>query len=61
MNFIKNMRLKYTGKQVVMSDGGRGVIRYIPFNDAEHPIIQQGTRIGQTNAEWFCKAMLVDI
>jgi len=44
-----------------MSDGGRGVIRYIPFNDAEHPIIQQGTRIGQTNAEWFCKAMLVDI
>lgn len=61
MNFIKNMRLKYTGKQVVMSDGGRGVIRYIPFNDAEHPIIQQGTRIGQTNVEWFCKAMLVDI
>ena len=61
INFIKNMRLKYVGKQVVMTDGRRGIIQYIPFNDAEHPVIRQGTKIGQTNEEWFCKAMLVDL
>ncbi len=60
MNFIKNMRLTYTGRQAVMSNGRQGIIRYIPFNDAEHPVVQQGTRIEQTNEEWFCKAVLLE-
>lgn len=60
MSFIKNMRLKYIGKQVLMSNERRGIIRYIPFNDAEHPVIQQGAEIRQTDDEWFCKTMLVE-
>lgn len=60
MNFIKHMRLKYMGRQVLMSDGGRGLIRYIPFNDAGHPIIQQGAEIRQTNDGWFCEATIVE-
>lgn len=60
INFIKNMRAKYMGRQVLMSDGRRGIIRYIPFNDTGHPVIQQGAVIKQTNDEWFCKATIVE-
>ncbi len=59
LGFIKKMHSTYKDKQVIMSNGGQGTIRYIPFNDAEHPIVQQGAKIRQTNDKWFCKAAFV--
>ena len=58
MVFLKNIRRQYEMKKVVMSDGRTGYIRYIPMNDAEHPIVKQGDRIEQTNSEWFCREIL---
>lgn len=58
MFFLKNMRKNYVNKQVVMSDGRRGKIRYIPPNDAEHPIIQQQDVIRQTDEQWYCREVV---
>ena len=58
MAFLKNMRARYTNKQVVMSNGRRGEILYIPLNDADHPIIRQDGDIRQTDEEWYCKEIL---
>ena len=41
-----------------MSDGLVGKIRYIPVNDAEHPVIEQDKRIEQTSEEWYCTEIL---
>lgn len=58
MQFLKNMRLKYTNREVVMSNGEKGIIRYIPLNDAEHPVIQQNGIVRQTDEEWYCREMV---
>ncbi|MCH5262749.1 MAG: HD domain-containing protein [Lachnospiraceae bacterium] len=58
ISFLKNMRARYTNRQVVMSNGRRGEILYIPLNDADHPIIRQGDDIRQTDDEWYCKEIL---
>lgn len=58
INFLKNMRERYTNRQVVMSNGRRGEILYIPLNDADHPIIRQDDDIRQTDDEWYCKEIL---
>ena len=58
MTFLKNMRARYTNRQVVMSNGRRGEILYIPLNDADHPIIRQDDDIRQTDEEWYCKEIL---
>ena len=60
MSFIKNMRINYTAKQMLMSDGKLGIIRYIPFNDAGHPVVQQGMEIEQANEDWFCKKVFIE-
>ena len=57
MRFLKSMRLKYTNKSVIMSDGEKGIIRYIPPNDAEHPIVQQEELIRQADETWYCREM----
>jgi putative nucleotidyltransferase with HDIG domain len=53
--FLKNMRRAYIDKQVIMSDGRKAIIRYIPPNDAEHPIVRQGDLVRQTDETWQCK------
>lgn len=58
MLFLKNMRAKYMDHEVIMSDGTKGIIRYIPPNDTEHPIVQRGEEIRQTDDEWYCKNMV---
>ncbi len=58
MRFLKNMRLKYTNKSVIMSDGTQGIIRYIPPNDAGHPIVQQEELIRQADENWYCREMV---
>lgn len=58
MTFLKNMRARYTNRQVVMSDNRRGEILYIPLNDADHPIIRQDDDIRQTDDEWYCREIL---
>ena len=58
MNFLKNMRVRYTNRQVVMSNNRRGEIVYIPLNDANHPIIRQDGDIRQTDDEWYCREIL---
>lgn len=58
MTFLKNMRDRYTNRQVLMSNGRRGEILYIPLNDADHPIIRQDDDIRQTDEEWYCKEIL---
>lgn len=58
MAFLKNMRVKYTDKQVVMSNGRRGKILFIPLNDADHPIIGQDEDIRQTDDEWYCREIV---
>lgn len=58
ISFLKNMRARYTNRQVVMSNGRRGEILYIPLNDADHPIIRQGDDIRQTDEEWYCREIL---
>lgn len=58
MNFLKNMRSRYTNRQVVMSNDRRGEIVYIPLNDANHPIIRQDGDTRQTDEEWYCKEIL---
>ena len=58
ITFLKNMRERYTNRQVVMSNGRRGEILYIPLNDADHPIIRQDDDIRQTDDEWYCKEIL---
>lgn len=61
ISFLKNMRARYTNRQVVMSNGRRGEILYIPLNDADHPIIRQGDDIRQTDEEWYCREILAAI
>ena len=58
MAFLKNMRERYTNRQVLMSNNRRGEILYIPLNDADHPIIRQDDDIRQTDEEWYCKEIL---
>lgn len=58
MQFLKNMRLKYTNRPVIMSNGEKGIIRYIPPNDASHPIIQQNDEMRQADEEWYCREMV---
>lgn len=58
ITFLKNMRERYTHRHVVMSDGRRGEILYIPLNDADHPVIRQDDDIRQTDDEWYCKEIL---
>lgn len=58
MMFLKNMRARYKNRQVMMSNGRRGVILYIPLNDADHPIIRQDDDIRQTDERWYCKEIL---
>lgn len=57
--FLKNMRSRYTNKEVKMSDGSKGVIEYLPPNDAEHPVIRQGGAIAQANEEWYCTEVYI--
>ena len=57
MRFLKSMRLKYTNRPVIMSNGERGIIRYIPPNDAGHPIVQQNDEVKQADEEWYCREM----
>lgn len=59
MHFLKNMRLKYTNREVIMSNGEKGTIRYIPLNDASHPVVQQNGVIRQADEEWYCREMVV--
>lgn len=58
MLFLKNIRRQYISKKVLMSDGKVGFIKYIPINDAGHPIVEQDNIILQTNDAWFCKEIL---
>lgn len=58
MNFLNNMRSRYTNRQVVMSNDRRGEIVYIPLNDANHPIIRQDDDIRQTDEDWYCREIL---
>lgn len=58
MMFLKNMRARYTNKQVVMSNERRGKIMFIPLNDAEHPIIKQDGEIRQTDEKWYCREIM---
>ena len=58
MNFLKNMRARYTNRQVMMSNDRRGEIIYIPLNDANHPIIRQDGDVRQTDEEWYCREIL---
>lgn len=58
MLFLKNIRRQYIAKKVLMSDGKIGFIKYIPINDASHPIVEQGDRLEQTSDGWFCKDIL---
>ncbi len=58
MLFLKNIRRQYIEKKVLMSDGKIGFIKYIPINDAGHPIVEQDDMVFQTNDEWFCKEIL---
>lgn len=58
ITFLKNMRARYTNRQVMMSDGRRGEILYIPLNDADHPIIGRGGEARQTDEAWYCKEIL---
>ena len=58
ITFLKNMRERYTHRHVVMSNGRRGEILYIPLNDADHPVIRQDDDIRQTDDEWYCKEIL---
>ncbi len=61
MLFLKKMRHNYMDKQVVMSDGEKGIIRYIPPNDSDHPIVQQGEKIQQTDETWYCTEIITAV
>lgn len=58
ITFLKNMRERYTNRNVLMSNGRKGEIMYIPLNDADHPIIRQGDDIRQTDEDWYCTEIL---
>lgn len=58
MVLIKNMREHFLEKDVIMSNGNVGKIKYIPPNDIAHPIIQNGKIIKQTDERWFCKKLI---
>lgn len=55
MAFLKNMRMYYKNKQVIMSNGESGRILFIPLNDAAHPIVEQGNDVRQTGEDWYCQ------
>ena len=58
MTFLKNVRRQYIAKKVLMSDGKIGLIRYIPVNDAAHPIVEQDDKLCQTDGRWYCREIL---
>jgi len=58
MVLIKNMRAHFLEKEVLMSNGKLGTIKYIPPNDIAHPVIQSGKIIKQTNERWFCAKLI---
>lgn len=51
--FVKNMRKQFLEKSVRMSDGTCGVVKYIPPNDLEHPVVVVGQTIKQTDDLWY--------
>lgn len=51
--FVKNMRRQFLEKSVRMSDGTCGVVKYIPPNDLEHPVVVVGQTIRQTDEHWY--------
>lgn len=51
--FVKNMRKQFVEKWVRMSDGTCGIVKYIPPNDMEHPVIMSGQIIRQSDNQWF--------
>lgn len=52
--FVKHMKRQFLEKSILMSDGTFGVVKYIPPNDLEHPVIQTNYVMKQTNEDWFC-------
>ena len=52
--FVKNMVENYRDVKVQMSDGRIGVVRYIPPNDLNHPIINCNHDVSQTDDKWYC-------
>ena len=52
--FVKNMVANYRDVKVQMSDGRIGVVRYIPPNDLNHPIINCNHDVSQTDDKWYC-------
>ena len=52
--FVKNMVENYRDVKVQMSDGRIGVVRYIPPNDLNHPIINCNHDVRQTDDKWYC-------
>lgn len=51
--FVKNMKKQFLEKSVRMSDGTQGVVKYIPPNDLEHPIVMVGQTVKQTDDSWY--------
>ena len=58
MLFLKHIRKHFVYSRVIMSDGTVAYIRYIPVNDAVHPLMEQHGWVRQTDDIWYCKEML---
>lgn len=52
--FVKQMIKYYKTQQVILSDGSRGQVAYIPPNDISHPVIVQNGQAKQVNDDWYC-------
>ncbi|MEG0963454.1 MAG: hypothetical protein RSF88_11430, partial [Lachnospiraceae bacterium] len=55
--FLNNMLKRLKEVPVIMSDGKRGIVKYIPPNDIDHPVVQINHFVKQTNETWFCVRM----
>ncbi len=58
--FLRYMPLELTGKQVVLSDGNIGRVRYIDPMDCEYPIVECNGKVFATNPDLYCVSMYVE-
>lgn len=56
--FLINMRKQLLEKEVQMSDGTCGIVKYIPPNDFDHPVVAVGEKVEQTSESWYCIGMV---
>lgn len=54
ITFCANMALRFMNRQVLMSDGNMGIVRFVPPNDLGCPVVEVDGVLRQADDRWQC-------